>query len=1760
MEQFYTPYLSDSGEESDTTGYSSDGSDGTTGTAASPARAENTVGNLLRTPGRRPPVPSGGPDASDFFTSVPAGVGTKFETQESKNTSLYMINSRDRDARLYPQPTFFTLRLPRTFRNVKSIGISQLNLLNSFFNFSSTKGNTYMYVLESGRTILDPTTGSNVDNAVKITIRNGTYSADDLVTELTDALNSTPLFSDITLSKFITDFQATGNYSLLFNTPGQVVYNSLTQTYDRRQTMTDIIGRYFQAVQTVGTVEYSYEECLVAYYYPVIKEMIIETPDPVPFDTLGQEVPVGFTSWYDYIVFAFQGLSDPYITVFAGDAANRTLFDTYRSKRTFNYFLVNKYTCTYNAKQGRLVISAPSLNDSIQTDLNTQYTTYLNELVVENGFTSISEFNNSYNNINNSNGALIDFYNFIQSRFSSNLGVNFGQYSAEFYATNSNEIEIYNTKNRYGWSRTLTPNVSASSVSSNALPAQAPVLWSTIIIPKDFSNAAVSTFVSTIGVPGFPGSVLTFSNAGESQYGYVDVEFNVPPTSYVRTEFKTQYRQNIHIMTLPRYLTNRSESNDLRYPPLGPGTGETPLLFGEDSNGPYIRTDISGNILFNLYNVQQHMFADPIYMRAYERWLTYLTPQILAGVRVQPSSPNFGQRPPKTDITLASYRPFIYFQINADQYAVDSNAHFDVTIHVETQDGTEFPVPILLTWYKDRTAFMADVQQDLSDLGAENPRHYFKQTEYAAGQNVATMDIDVNNLQNTYLMVHVKDTTIIPSAIPLRVFAILSGTYGEYRQRVRTDSFLMPYENLPPLSDQYTPASDVFKDPLKSIYDSTVFQLGYDISGVSNNLLDYIIQAGNSNYYDPNTIDDYITGVSTGLRYQFVVNTGGAAQPAPEISSAWSLYFGTGSSNVIRDTYTSGAANVYLSNGAPLKPLPSGQTNAWLLANWNNPNVAAGGQAEYFYQPDLAYGRISSSSVFLPCINSGASALNTDAVTPAAYTDSSGLTGMSFFLPPSQIVKLDGMTVKFAYLQPSANSAGAPYSRVNAPYPLDGTEYNQAQYRNQTTFVTSARSSSNDWDDWYFRNRRNMKLGVFRSTDISGVDVTTLALSNALVTLSLRKVTQVGNYQDQTGTLRTREPDWGTYYTYTFDTTDSGTVWDLQRYTWDGGATPSASYWYTRTIQPDRAPTYIAGENVYSNYFLTPGQIYNYTYLPRAKGIAPAVGDAATTPLPNTPAWTEDIANSFTAIPFYYDAATSNWTVGEFWGVSFTRQAGLPDPALAGAAPYFGPPGMFGWEVNPATSTLQLKTGEQPAMAPYYWNTKLQFEALDVSYDPATDLTLFGGFSTIVSEYQDTVLFVYKNISSLGQDVQDIEIVDPATSNVQWKWGMESNVNYIAYDDQSGYNYLSYTYSVPVRPTVSSYAIHVRGYAPTSEFTTGVRFIGKSRTDFGRPTLQEIGQEISSLAGYVPISESAPLDASATAILAQNTAILTSGAAPFSHEYADALIRFDRLFSTSATFGKKVGYTGITSTFTGYTQAYASYVGLFSTVRDSFKLYTEILSTATGRLNTYVYDRYGTILPSTIITRNRITDPLPFQFLFKSKLEPPYDTLVDEWGLGWNLGFAKADTFPPRTTLRSDTFIRITQDYIYLRLNQEFNINTMAVSSKEDLSETRDPRGEEGKYFSKILLNSFGGFCRTAVQLPKQFNPVLGKYDVITCQLVDRFGNQIDNADCEYDFVLEITELTNTTKDTATLRGPTSDLVVYQGGGGGAAAGGAGKR
>lgn len=1704
MSNNYLPYISDS-ESEDTSYYSSDEE-----SVKPPPLAKLQSDDLSYV---------GNPGPTDTI-KILSDVKPKFTP--SQNTTLVMISSRDRDTRLYPQPTYFTIRLPKTYKNIKSINITQLNLLNSFFNFTEAKGNTFMYIRELGRTRRDAN-GNIIPNDIRVQLRTGTYTTTSLVTELNNALNKTPLFSDISggLGSFISQFQGTGDYSILFNQPGPVVFNTLTQAYESNITMSQLVARYFQNVQTVGTINFNYNQCLVAYYYPVIKEM---TASNIAFNQHPEALPAGFTVPSDYILFAFEGLSDAYILTLIQDPANIVLFDNYRAANTFQSFLVNKYTCTYNANQGRLQILAPSLNDSIQTDINLKYTQFLTEEVLAAGFPSVAVFNSNYNALTNQNGSLLEFYNFIHTRFTNQFGINFGTYTVEFFANLSNEIQIYNTVDGRGWSPILLPSVSSNAISESAtVDAQISTPLKNVII--QFTDPYQSLFYQTSNLS----VIQSFSNASETTYGYRDLRFNMLPTGYVGIYFRSRCRQSISIMTLPRYLTERIPSTEERYN-LGPDISQTPLLFEITTSPPYstvyIKTDISGATDFNMYTFNQlNLYNAYSYFRTNDTWVSFMTPQILNGIRIQDDSPSYNVNPPVSDITLFSYRPHIFFQMHSDGYAINSAAFFKIKIVVETRDGSTFAAPIRVSWYRDRAAFMMDATQILLRNYTPNDRNVFV-SQVFSGTSSAELVVQSLNQKDTYIAVHIADPNNVPGSVPLRVYAMLQNPYGVYDIATQLDYRDMPYKGIPVLTDQTTPASAIYDSPIKSIYDNSITQIGYDISGVSNNLLDYYIQSSDETYYDPSNIKAFQTDSKDGLQYSFFYETPGSAPPAPDTSN-WSLYFNQASKNAIIDFYNTDNT-LYLDSSIALKA-PMGR-NETLLVNWFQAGALPNVVEEYLNPAPNGSTSItdrialSSPGIFQACFADVG--YLTDVSTSVGFQDISGFVGMSFFLKPNDITRIMNVQLKFAYIQPSFDPANVPITRANSPLGLTDTQ--QYRFRNQATYTNTSCNAYATWDDWYLNNRSNVRIGIFKTGDISGANVANLQLASSIMTMTLSKITQVGNYTNSAASTRTREPDWGTYYSYEVISTPQ-TIW-----------APQSSSWVSTIVSADQTPTYVAGETSYPGYFLSHTNINNYSFLPRSIGIAPSVGYAMEYPYALTSSYTSDIPNSYTIVPFVQDG--SNWRVGSFYGAAFTRNPGIPDPTKAGAAPYYGPAGPFAWTRN--VSTIVLAKGAETTQKPYYWNGKIALDTLNQDYNPATDLTFFGGFAGISNEFQDTRLFFYKNEDLfILDDVNDMLTLN-ADGFYAWIWGNESNSRYIRQDDQSGYNYLSYLHDLTVRSTnatVGQYAIHVRGYVPTAFFRTGVRIIGKNYTDFGTATLDEISSEIVDLSGYQPISDISGYEyslgnlSSYSTVINTNDSIRLGNGKFYSHQYADALINFDNQFYySSITFGKKIGYSGRTFTLAGYSNTMTQYVNYYSTLRGSQAIYTDVLSTSTGRLNDYVADRYGSVLPANVLNRNRITDPLPFSMLFSTYTIEPYSSRYDEWGLGWNLGYPRIDT-PYLINQVSSTFIRILEDFIYLRLNPEMNLNTMGVSTKEDLSLTRDTFAEERKYFAKILLNNFGGFCRAAVQMPKDFNPYLGKYELLSLQLVDRNGVQISNVDCEYDIVMQITEVVDGAVNSYTI-------------------------
>jgi hypothetical protein len=368
-------------------------------------------------------------------------------------------------------------------------------------------------------------------------------------------------------------------------------------------------------------------------------------------------------------------------------------------------------------------------------------------------------------------------------------------------------------------------------------------------------------------------------------------------------------------------------------------------------------------------------------------------------------------------------------------------------------------------------------------------------------------------------------------------------------------------------------------------------------------------------------------------------------------------------------------------------------------------------------------------------------------------------------------------------------------------------------------------------------------------------------------------------------------------------------------------------------------------------------------------------------------------------------------------------------------------------------------------------------------------------------EYPHTTLAVYDSSGAFAADTS-------------YRWGMESSSNFLSGDYAiSGYYFNAYDYAVPLHDNRASsdfYYMNVRNYSPTEKSQVTLRISAPNKYTFGYVTPIDLSGEIS------------------TAIFVNQTrnSLYTYY---WDDTYIASLTAFNSEFiidSNGYTFGAGVidGYAGSNiSSVTGFGDFYARMLGVYSTYSTYSILASTINMNVKKNVASFIKTDLKYIVPETALNRQRFTDPLRFSILWKSALTPAYANLLSAWGIGWNLGYAKEDT-PYQTTHRGTSFFKIVDDYIGLRMSPEYDMNRVDMSSKETLSATQEPTGATKAFYGKLLLAPFGSYAQTLISNPITFLNPIGKLDRLTFQWIDNTGAILNNTDCEWNAVVQITE------------------------------------
>jgi hypothetical protein len=368
-------------------------------------------------------------------------------------------------------------------------------------------------------------------------------------------------------------------------------------------------------------------------------------------------------------------------------------------------------------------------------------------------------------------------------------------------------------------------------------------------------------------------------------------------------------------------------------------------------------------------------------------------------------------------------------------------------------------------------------------------------------------------------------------------------------------------------------------------------------------------------------------------------------------------------------------------------------------------------------------------------------------------------------------------------------------------------------------------------------------------------------------------------------------------------------------------------------------------------------------------------------------------------------------------------------------------------------------------------------------------------------EYPHTAIATYNSSNSLAADISN-------------KWGLEASGNFITADfKNSGYYFNAYDYIVPLydnRAYDDFYYMSLRNYFPTEESQVTLRVSAPNKYTFGYVSPIDLSGEIST-AQYISTSRD-PISSRL-----------------WDPEYTQSLLAFNSSFIIGAAgklFGGGVlpGFAGSNlSSVTGFGDFYGRIQAVFSTYSTLSVLASTINQQTTINVNNFVKTELKYIIPTAALSRQRATDPLRFSIQWKSALLPSYAALESGWGLGWNIGYAKADT-PFATVQIAPSFYKIIDDYIQLRMNPEFDLNRMDTGSKENLATSLDSTGETKAYYGKLLLATFGSYAQTMISNPVAFLNPLGKLDRLTFQWLDTTGAVINNNDCEWNVVVQIVE------------------------------------
>lgn len=915
--KFYRPYTSDSEYDSD-----SDGSSISSRTSRTSSVFENEVPNFVQlAQNLLISQDITGPDIPDIsgqiffkkdriyslynsYDTITENISSSLFLQGSSNTltaqktqvtSIINLDSQDRDKSVYPQPTNLQLRLPRTYRNVNDFQIVQIKLLSAFYYFRRSKQNIsipineqYRYLDKNGNVVTNLADIINSDfektlNIITTNIREGSYNIESLIGELNTQLNVVPVFYDFIngFNDFVPLFASTGDFSVNFNLPGDYYYNSLLNEFIVNPTVDQIVSNYFRT-RYAGQTSYTINQIKIAYYYPVIKEVLLDdnySGNKIDFTNVESTFLLPGETPFSRCVYYFQGLNDSYILSVILN--NVTILDNYRLHHTFRYSLINKYIVSYNTFNNYISIATPSLNTSLVNLLNQQQLLYFNQQLNSNGITS-----NQYNDLFTQNTLLLavlnDMYNYLQTNFASQFAIEYNSFTLDYYGNMNNYAYLRNGSNGV-----VSSNYDINIITNNKAPISNNIItnyqqsnianWSNLYANPS-SNFSTNTNLYFLNNNPFnlqSDSIETYHNIVDNNsniycsklLNYVDTITNINNTSYSVLKFKSNLRQTLQVETLPRPTKYRYQEYNSNY------SSQIQDYF----NNRYTYEYNQSNAVVSNTNI-----------------IINNLPTIGFGISYSNSLALWNS----SNTTVSGAIPENYYNFIPPLVSNDGNTYrYSIGLTVDAYPlGTNFNAALDMFIYRDAGAFYADVLSNrteskynylfsnsiLSSVSSQTVQFttYVPSQYYVIVRSQSETPTVVNFTLSPYCVNGTSNTLMSTSLINFNPLADPTQNSNNLLYARSYDSNFLALPNYSNLFQQNPVSNTLFPDIL---YNDV--PIGYDSNGVSTDLTSYIGYAFNqpssnnvpNSTYRVDPISQYIfrnqTGYNSTTQTYFYANS-----------------------------------------------------------------------------------------------------------------------------------------------------------------------------------------------------------------------------------------------------------------------------------------------------------------------------------------------------------------------------------------------------------------------------------------------------------------------------------------------------------------------------------------------------------------------------------------------------------------------------------------------------------------------------------------------------------------------------------------------------------------------------------------------------------------------------------------------------------------------------------------------------------------------